>query len=173
MPSGRLDPWRAVERGAHFEGAVPFVELPRLVDLLQEREGCAAYRFDFVRDEQRRAVVKGKVSARLTLLCQRCMGPCSVEIASSVALALVSGIDEAERLPDSLDPLLVREDNVLLADLVEDELLLALPQIPMHAPGECAGAAPMSEEPATDESDASGTRRDNPFAVLADWKKEG
>jgi uncharacterized protein len=89
--------------------------------------------------------------------------PLSVQ--ADLSLAFVEGVDEARMLPEALDPTLVRHGQINLRDLIEDELLLALPQVAMHPMGECAlqvGAQPApGNEPA----------RKNPFAVLQKLKR--
>lgn len=85
-----------------------------------------------------------------------------------MALALVRGMDEARRLPERYDPLLVSESLIRPRDLIEDELLLALPQIPMHDPGVCTVA---SQPPSGQGADAQ-TRDVGPFAALAEWKSK-
>lgn len=103
----------------------------------------------------------------MRLTCQRCMGPCAYVVDAAIRLALVSGVEEASRLPEHFDPLMVTDGLIRPGDLIEEELLLALPQIPMHAPGEC--------EPATKRLVASreiaGSGEPHPFSALADWKR--
>jgi uncharacterized protein len=89
----------------------------------------------------------------------------SLPVRSNVTLAFVEGIDEAEMLPESLDPVVVENGLVILMDLIEDELLLALPQVAMHPPGECVAHA-GEHVPAGDEPLGK-----NPFAVLAELKR--
>jgi uncharacterized protein len=89
--------------------------------------------------------------------------PLSVQ--SNLALAFVEGIEEAGSLPETLDPVLVENGRINLKDLIEDELLLALPQVAMHPIGECVSQVP-EQPPAGDES-----VRENPFAVLAELKR--
>jgi len=77
-------------------------------------------------------------------------------------------MDEAAELPEEYDPLLVAGERVRLADLVEDELILALPQIPMHDPGECQAAAVGTDSAAAPEGTAE---RASPFASLAELRR--
>jgi uncharacterized protein len=133
--------------------------MPRLRDVLCETDADAEFRLAFRRDGGR-AVVTGEVRARLALPCQRCLGPLVHQVDAPVSLALVSGMDEARELPERYDPLLITEPLLRLADLIEDELLLDLPQIPMHAPEECGARQ-------ADTGAGRAPERENPFAVLA------
>lgn len=162
-----IDPWRAVDAGSEFEGVLPLSNLSRLGGFLKEAEGQVQYRLACSRDTQGYGVLSGEVRARVVLTCQRCMGPLDWEIASPLALALVSGLDEARLLPEELDPLLVSREPIRLPDLIEDELLLALPQIAMHEPGDCS--PPGGREEGGNGQEGAGEKV-HPFAKLGDWR---
>jgi len=168
-----LDPWRAVQFGAAFAGEAPLETFPRLVALVNEgvlrAAGSAHYALRFERDERGRAVARGRVSMVLRLTCQRCLGEVEVPVDAAIALALVRAVGEAARLglaavpevPAHLDPLPLGDEPVHAMDWVEDELLLAIPQVPMHPRGHCTagvtavGGAVVPARPAS------------PFAILA------
>jgi len=162
-----LDPWRAVAADLGFAGTLPLSRFDRLRDGLADADGEFHFRLVFSRDSQRRAVVRGEIKARLSLICQRCMGPLDHDVDVVIELALVSGVDEAITLPEHYDPLLVTGEPIRPADLLEDELLLALPQIPMHPPGACDLRCPRTGAKA--EAEEAGET--HPFAVLAEWKR--
>ena len=103
----------------------------------------------------------------LHLTCQRCLEAMAVHVDAPIALALVHsvvgaddlGLSAVEGVPEDLDPLPLGQDAIRPLDLVEDELLLAIPQIALHPVQTCGSAgspAPPAEE-----------MRENPFAVLA------
>ena len=154
-----LNPWQALKTQAQFAGAVPLSAFSRLRSELVDLEGRLDYGLRFQRDEEKRGLILGWVSGRLRLTCQRCLQPMDYGVRCSVALALVSGIEEAKRLPEAYDPLLVEDAPMRSILLLEDELLLALPQIPRHPEGACR--PPVSTEL---------PREKHPFAALADWK---
>jgi uncharacterized protein len=161
-----FDPWRFTDLGKRISGSYPLESLPRLRESLVDTQGEVGFTLVFFRGEQHRACVRGKVEATLVLQCQRCLEAMPWPVQSSVSLAFVEGIDEAEILPDALDPVVVEDGLVRLRDLVEDELLLALPQVPMHPLGACgsqvgAETSPRGIEPV----------RESPFAVLSELKR--
>ena len=122
-------------------------------------------------DPDRRPVVRVEVRAKLSVQCQRCLDAMLLAVESNSTLGVVSGPDEAERLPDDLDPLLVGDGRVALRALVEDELLLAVPAAPTHRPEECAVRLDeLNAEPeqSSDPDEGAG----NPFAALAEWKSD-
>lgn len=162
----RLDPQRFADLGKRIAGYFPLASMDRLAPLLVDAAGRAEFELGFERSGGR-ALIRGWVRADLRLECQRCRAPMLHAVVSDVCLALVEGLDEMETLPEEYDPLMLEEPTVRLADLLEDELLLNLPQVPMHEPGEC-------EPPASrkDSLEAQAAAPKNPFAVLAELKRK-
>jgi uncharacterized protein len=166
----RLDPWRFADQGREVEGSIPLESMPRLSACLLDVAGEAGFSLRFERDAQRRATLKGTIRADLILECQRCLEAMKLPVSTGTAVAFVEGQDQAAQLPESLDPCLVEEGQVHFRDLIEDELLLALPQVAMHDLAVCPAASPES----ADEKPAEqGEQQDkNPFAVLAELKRD-
>ncbi len=78
----------------------------------------------------------------------------------------VSEAGEADA-PEGFDTLVVGDIPIRLVDLVEDELILGMPLVAMHAPDVCA-VATSYEMPAGEQADEAA----KPFAVLADLKRD-
>lgn len=176
-----IDPRRAAAQEAVFEGVLSLSRLPRLSALLVDdarlpglaghsaQSERATYRLAFGHDDDGRAVVLGSVIAELPLRCQRCNQGYRLAVDAPVRLALVEGVDEANALPDHYDPLLLDSRLIRPADLVEDELILAVPAIPRHAGSDCvAPAVPGTGEGAV--SNTNGAVEAHPFAALARFK---
>jgi len=148
--------------------------MPRLAGVvLDDRESAesdyAAYELSFRRDASGRNLIQGRVSATLRLRCERCNGVLELPVSSSFTLAVVEGLDEAAQLPEAYEPLLPEEADIDPAELVEDELLLAVPAVSRHAAGTCA--PPPFAAPAEDLPDDTSHPHDNPFAVLEGLKR--
>lgn len=169
----KADPHRLCEQGKTFEGAVPLGRLLRLTPLLASEQGEAAFVLAFDKDAEKRYRVQGHVRATLQLVCQRCVGHMSLEVDSSFSLALVGGPQEAEQLPEEYEPLMPEEETIRLLDLVEDELILAIPPAPRHSMDEC----PVKLDSVNQEQIESAApaeepeEKENPFAVLAALKR--
>lgn len=148
-------------------GSVRLGELARVADLVSNPDGRVEFELAFFRDDARRACVRGHVVADLKVRCQRCLDDINIPVDARTLLAIVAGDAEAEQLPDEYDPVLVDADGLDPRELVEDELLLALPQVPMHDPTDCDPKviARLTEE----NSDALG---DGPFGILAQLKNQ-
>ncbi len=183
----QIDPWQAVTRELTYAGSFALAALPRVADVLAKdaRNGDvsdgvlpdgaapATYELTFRRDEVGRPVVFGRVQGALPLECQRCLGVVMHQVDAQVHLMLTRGDTEVD-VPEPYEPLPVVADRMNLADLVEDELLLALPQIAMHPPETChpevQAWGPAGAESA--EAAEGVVKRPNPFAALAGWKSE-
>jgi uncharacterized protein len=105
--------------------------------------------------------VQGQTVARLE--CQRCLQPMSEALRVDRHLRFVSGEDEAARLDeDSEDDVLALVARLDVSELLEDELILALPLVPRHETcPQPLDAAPGGLLPLQDEG------RPHPFAALA------
>ena len=139
--------------------------MARLADMLHGAGSRASIDLRFGFDDTGIANVRGSIEAELDLLCQRCLEPMSIEVKREVALAIVESDDEAARVVSSYEPLLVGEEPVALANVVEDELILSLPGFPRHPPGECA-MPPGADVVEDTDSEAD----ENPFSVLQNLK---
>jgi uncharacterized protein len=153
-----IDPLEYAEKKRRIVGSVPLNRMSRVRDMVLNKKGEAKVNLEF-RKEGRRAVVSGRVEADLELECQCCLEPLDWPVRSEVNLGIVSTIDEGNLLPEPLEPLLLDETGMIdPADIVADELVLAIPSVPQH---------PQCVLPKT-ETDAES--RENPFAVLAQLK---
>lgn len=165
----RADPRRLCEQGKRFEGRVALNSLGRLAPLLTSSEGEAAFQLVFDQDERKRPRIRGHVTADLQLCCQRCMQSMRLSVAVDFALSPVEGLREAEELPEEYDPLLLEDRMLHPMDLVEDELILAIPPAPRHEAAECT--VDLNEY--RDFSEATEpAQRENPFAALKQWKRD-
>lgn len=160
-----IDPLRLADQTVAFSGHYPLAEFGRLAPLLNPAEGEATFEFRFSREMNGRRVVRGNVSAHLSLICQRCLMPMDFPVDQTVCLGVVENLAQAEQLPDEWDPLLVEDGMTSVRNLVEDELLLALPVVARHDPPHCA------ETPEQDGEDLSPETLESPhpFAALSQW----
>jgi len=128
--------------------------------MLRHCDGEVAVALRFGKDG-RLPFLGGTVEAELELECQCCLEPLPLRVSSEFRLGLVDSLEAAGRLPEQYEPLLVEGDQLAIADIVQDELLLAIPYCPQH---EQCRALVQQNPPATAE-------RENPFGILADLIK--
>lgn len=161
------DPIRLCDLGAKYVGTIALKQFERLRALLSDTDGVVRYELHFFRDDSGRACIGGRIQASMRVPCQRCLEPMDIVVHQHPTLAIVQGIDEMDRLPDSLDPLLLEsEGRIAPLAVIEDELLLALPQVPRHEAEVCGVSL-------RDMSTVEDTERafDDRFAGLAALRK--
>jgi uncharacterized protein len=110
---------------------VELAEFPRLAAELG-RDGGRARGSLSVSRERRVPVVEVEVEAQLPLVCQRCLGVVEVPVASSARVAVVPDLAAADALSAEFDPCIADQGRVVLRDIAEEQLLLALPLVARH-----------------------------------------
>ncbi len=159
-----LDVDRLARGEAEIDCDIPLSELPRLKSRIAGIGGNVRGIARFGR-QSRFAVAELSLMGTARLQCQRCMQAMELPIESTTQVALILAEADAAEVPEQLEPVLAREGRISLGELVEEELLLALPIVPLHEElRECAvpPAAPLLAEDAPEHV----TQR--PFAGLGD-----
>lgn len=148
-----IDGFEYARSGAGLSGDWQVKDFPRLRDALYVSHGTLHYALQGLPQEQGRSALRLSVEGTLQLTCQRCLGPLEFALRSE-ALLLLYG-DEAEiAVLDAEGPeRIVAEREMSVLDLVEDEVLLAIPIAPRH------------EQCRSREGDASAAQQ-RPFAGL-------
>jgi len=142
--SGRLpqqiDPIRLADEGRRLAGEIPGREFTRLRDQgLAENEPVRIdLRFEKLPGGGRR--LRGAIRTRIEVQCQRCLESMVLEVEAQPDIVLLTG---NAAVPDEVDALTI-DGPVRLVEIVEDELLLAMPMVPMHDPERCSTPAPVS-----------------------------
>lgn len=164
-----IEPLRMVEARRVLHGQIPLGEMERLQQSVTGATGEVMAELEFGVDVEGIRFMRGRLQAMVTLQCQRCLDAMDYPIDSRFALALVRDTRQAEALPSHYEPLVVDGEPMFLRDVLEDELLLALPIVAKHDEGRCKlmpnGAEPVGQE-------VPGKAAGNPFSVLAGLKTD-
>jgi uncharacterized protein len=160
-----------VGTAAVVDFTIPLTELPRVSHELVGKEGEARGRVRFSR-QLGQAVADLEVSTAPEVVCQRCMQTMRWPVTVNSRIALVSDYNAADRVPDGLEVFLVEADSVSVRDLVDEEVLLALPHVPRHGEGsECAGRAMQLPGQEVAPEEAASAQVQKPFAQLGELLK--
>jgi Predicted metal-binding, possibly nucleic acid-binding protein len=150
--------------GSRVERTFATSDLPRLAEagVLDNSEIRSTFHFS---EYDGKPAVDGHLAGVVSLLCQRCMGP--VKFALDEAFRVL--VDETERAdePGGYEPIIAHPTRLDLRWLIEDQALLALPLVAMHAPEECNEQIGQSEE--AEESTSGGQQ---PFRNLRDMMRK-
>lgn len=162
----RLDLPATADAGRVLAGRIPLAFLERVVPLLASSAGELAVRLELGRDPDGTRYLAGNLNGTVELQCQRCLEPLTLPLALTFRLGIVHSNEAARALHARYEPLIVGAEPTRITELVADEVLLALPQVPVHADSaQCDEFLKAYRPP---EHGA----RENPFAVLAGLKQK-
>lgn len=170
-----IDPWKAADGRRTFQGTMPMKRMIRLEPLLAPQNGDAgdamlirgdaSFVARFAYDRQGLVTIRLEVEAELPLVCQRSLEPFREKVKRQSVLAVIEDAAEEDLIPDIYDPVLVEHRRMALLDIVEEELLLAIPQVPRNpvsTPVELSTDGRPSRPPGEDKEPSH-----RPFADLA------
>ena len=160
----RIDAVKMFARMGSIAADLPLARLQRFKQQLSSEVGDVAVDLHFGRDEEGRRLLSGTLDTTVQVACQRCLRDMDLPLHCDMALLVVDSEAELQELRESQDGVVMTEEGLDVVALVEDELLLSLPMIPMHEDPNCNQVLN-----ALREGDGSGARP-NPFAVLAGLK---
>jgi uncharacterized protein len=166
----RVDFAQLAGDAAELERVYPLDEMSRLQDLLAHARGVVRASFAFANAASGRAGVTVTVEAAPQLVCQRCLegfrfdaaGRSEIEFAIGQAAAGVAAADSRREIY-AMD-----EGRVSLRELAEEELLLALPMVPMHA----QNCVRIPDHEALDQGQDIRDEQSRPFAALQNLLKK-
>jgi uncharacterized metal-binding protein YceD (DUF177 family) len=158
-----------MQRGGSFRATVPVKAFARLGAALGEAGDADAVdvALEFRRDKAGRTRVVGKCRMRATVLCSGCAEAVAVRLETALDFRIAASEAEAERLMPDVDAVVLDENRATLAALVEDDLLLGLPEQACAEQRCCPHALALVVEGAGDAVP------DGPFAALAALKRTG
>lgn len=184
-PEERLSYRELARQQARLERVISLHRFSRLYDLAgsdTDREAGVVSVFEFYLDEQQWPCVRGSAQTTIELLCHRCaeMVQYPLDAQWDVCIVDESVVDEPTLalLAENRDLLSVDGTSVSAVEIVEDELLLALPErlcrsepcelMPDLAYPADSGTQASQEDAAPDGVSDEPSPRRKPFAGLAE-----
>lgn len=129
-----IDPWAFARTSGHRDGAMGVADMPRLSGMVLQSGGVFDVRVTGTFGQDKGAYLHVKVSGLVWLTCQRCLDPVEHVVGHDVLFQLWpvdAALPDEELFEDAFDALPVGE-QLDLAQVVEDEVLLGLPLAPRH-----------------------------------------
>lgn len=133
----RVSASQAVSRREAFAGSVPLAKLSRLGAMLSDSSGSLQVELQATRDEEGQDWLHGEIRGRLPMTCQRGLHAFDWNCDVALSLCLVKTEAEEERRLKECEAYRVQDDVLPLRDLVEEEVLLALPVAPRCEDPDC------------------------------------
>lgn len=167
----RLDAERMVAARRAFHGSLPVASMKRLAEALANDGGEVEYDLEFGTEAPGIRCLAVHAATRVALECQRSLETFEHPLEVDVRLGLIEHERDEAALPAGLEPLLLEEGMLHPAQVIEDELLLALPPFPVK-PGTEAEPKTWDGERWTSAQPDDPERKDNPFAILRELKNK-
>ncbi len=165
-----VSPHELARKRGLFTGEIPIAAFPRLGSLVLGGGGVSIS-LTFRHDDEGRCRVQGYSKVTLDLQCQRCLAPVPHTLNVQIDLCVVASDAQADALADELEPFVLEEEEVAIVDLVEDDLLLALPtQVCLAYDADCPNRPELDYPVAAGAKPDPTQARPNPFGVLAGLK---
>ena len=130
-----VKPYELGARAALLQGRIPLSSFARLSAMIvrgedaAQRDDAVQVSLRFVIDDQRRCVVDGEASVGVQLRCLGCVQHVTHTLRVVVRLLIVRSDDESAALIGIADSFVLEDEAIALAALLEDDLILGLPEI--------------------------------------------
>lgn len=159
-------------RKSDFKGIYEPKQLTRLQDIVASIEGNTKVSFSCFYDAIKTPLLTGTASVTVTLTCMRCFKPFLYEINIKFKLTPVKDDTQSYTIIDDYIPIVVDEfSEINLLEVIEDELILAIPINPMMDYDTCdykTNVLTFGDN--LDETKPKDSTANSPFAVLSSLK---
>lgn len=164
-----LDPIKSAQKRSSYDGIFAAKDMVRLNEAVSSLSSDVAVKVEFAKDAQGLTYFQGTSSVSVELICQRCNATYVDSISTQFCFSPVQRGENTEALPDVYEPIEVNDHGEIeLSQLIEDELILSLPIVALHAEEDCSVTADDMQFGEI----ASEVTRENPFAVLKELKRD-
>lgn len=160
----KVEPYKLAARAEHLEGLMSLDGFVRLADAVGPQSGDSHVWLDFGVDGQGQREIRGRLAADLQLPCRRCQFPMAQHVESEFRLGMVTSDTLAAELPSTHEPVVVENEQLNLLTVIEDELILSLPQVVYHDEADCRVSRDQLSSGAEAEQTVSPPA--SPFEVL-------
>lgn len=164
----RVRPEKVASAHRRFAGEIPLSRLRQAAELMESPKADEFVRFEveFDHDKQGQIVADVQIEGEIPLVCQRSLNRFLWPLASRSRVGIVFSEAEAETLPDDYEPLVCDGEELELERLIEEELMLAVPIVPIDP----NSALDDDHKALSRQPESEPTHR--PFEVLARLKKK-
>lgn len=167
----QLDPVKSAVKRSDYKGVLVSSDMSRLQETVAGVDEFIDVEVKFDIDAQGLSYFSGELSTNVSLVCQRCNEQFAQPVHVSFCFSPVQGSDaeENDELPDVYEPVEVNDHGEInLLQLFEDELILSLPIVALHAEEDC----PVKQDDMSFGKIEPADERPNPFAVLKELKRD-
>ena len=129
-----IDSLAFAREGGLLQGELPVASLARVLDLLVDSTGRLGYRVQGQMGPRNRPQLMLQLDGVLSVCCQRCLEGIDYPVRVRSLLELVKDEEELtqEEIEDDSKDFLTAQKELDVVELIEDEIILALPPAPRH-----------------------------------------
>ena len=129
-----IDGFEFAQAGSKLSGEWPLAQLPRLRGELHSDRGALHFELEGVPQEQGRPALRLRVTGPLPLTCQRCLEALEHFLQVEAMLLLYASERDIAQVPIEAEgpDRIVAARELPVRELIEDEVLLAIPYAPRH-----------------------------------------
>jgi uncharacterized protein len=145
--SGSLHAWYSLRdleslanRGVTLGGELTIGKLARLKSLLHSDVGSVSATLRFRQRGDGWLATELGLKATVELVCQRCLEPFRHEVAETANVVLADAASVPAAVPAGYEPFELEDGRLQPAELVEEELIVAIPLVPKHGRIEDCGS---------------------------------
>ncbi len=166
-----LDVRKVFSNETTVDGSIEVEKLTRVAACTVDGRGKIRAQLSFSIDQAGRRRIRGSAESRVMLTCQRCLEPVPAELQEDLDLVLVDDEGSAQLLDKQFEPWIAKDGRIVLADLLDEQLLLGMPIVAIHDQGPCSEKSNYQTANQSGEGQDRGEiGQNNPFAILANYK---
>ena len=167
----QVDPIKSANKRSDYRGVVATKDMARLLESVDSIAEEIDVEVKFSKDEQGLTYFQGKLACAASLLCERCNEAFEHQIDVPFCFSPVQSSEQEEQdtLPEVYEPVEVDDQGeVNLLQIFEDEVILSLPIVALHAEEDCS----VKQDDMSFGTIEPVNERPNPFAVLKELKRD-
>jgi uncharacterized protein len=168
-----LDAEKLARKNSIIEGYLLLSSLNEVSEYKSNKNATVTGSFKFYRNKNKRVFIDGVINTELQLVCQRCMQLVLYPISSKFTLACIDNQEKEVQLSEQHEFVLLNNGKLAVSDMLQEEILLAMPIVAYHDIKDCAGIANYSCKDKSGNSDQCSQKTSNsknPFAILKHLK---
>jgi uncharacterized protein len=167
----QVDPVKSANKRSDYRGVLLSADMPRLLGTVVDIADEVDVELKFDKDEQGLNFFHGHMACSTSLRCERCNEPFEYQIDTAFCFSAVQSTEQEDQvpLPEVYEPVEVNDHGeVNLLQIFEDELMLSLPIVALHAEEDCK----VKQDNMSFGKIEPVNERPNPFAVLKELKRD-
>jgi len=167
-----IDPFRFARTGEQLETVISLLPEGRLQGIIADKSSINL-NLRGSRNENRRYMLEGHISGAVIVQCQVCLEKMDVPLDINFRLFPVMSEEQAERLDQELEPIVIEDNSLALNDLVTNELILSMSVTYSHIEVDGSDCADKANFTAGDlQQEYQKEKKSSPFAILKSIKQK-